>query len=218
MRVSVSSDLCLSLKSGKCDAFAVDEPIYEKMSRIESDICVLDSNLFNGEVGIGFGLENTAMRDEFNLMLAEMRTNGTYDEILTRWLEQDRPAMPALEMPRVAPPLRVGVASSGAPFDYYEHGQVVGFDPELVMRFGQRLGRQVEFQIINFGGLIAALTSGKVDVVTDMSITEDRAKQVNFSDPYFVNYGVILVLEKNLAKSGGAAALDDCKPLRAYKY
>lgn len=95
---------------------------------------------------------------------------------------------------------------------------MVGFDPELVMRFGQRLGRQVEFQIINFGGLIAALTSGKVDVVTDMSITEDRAKQVNFSDPYFVNYGVILVLEKNLAKSGGAAALDDCKPLRAYKY
>lgn len=104
VRVSVSSDLCLSLKSGKCDAFAVDEPIYEKMSRIESDICVLDSNLFNGEVGIGFGLENTAMRDEFNLMLAEMRTNGTYDEILTRWLEQDRPAMPALEMPRVGPP------------------------------------------------------------------------------------------------------------------
>jgi polar amino acid transport system substrate-binding protein len=55
----------------------------------------------------------------------------------------------------------------------------------MAYALGEYLGRPVRIENMSFSGLIPALTTGKIDVIlSSMTITEERAKTVNFSDPY----------------------------------
>lgn len=83
--------------------------------------------------------------------------------------------------------LKVGSDIAYAPFESFdEKHQPVGFDIDLMTAIGQDLGYQVQFETSAFDGLIASLQAGKYDcVISAMTIREDRAKSVKFSDPYF---------------------------------
>lgn len=202
VRIDSQSDMLLTLKGGKCDVIVIDGESFEAMCKDDPEVCVLDENIFDEQIGIGFQLGNTALRDEFNSMLTEFREDGTYDQMYKRWFGsgEAKPVMPTLDLPKTGTPLQVAVSSTSYPFDYYENGQSVGFDNELLIRFGQRIGRPVRFQIINFGGLIAAISSGKVDIIASgITVTPERAKNVAFSDSYYTSRAVGGILKKNLA-------------------
>lgn len=66
-----------------------------------------------------------------------------------------------------------------------EKGEFAGADIDLGRELAKHLGREVEFQNINFDGLIAALKSGSVDlVISAMTANEERRKSIAFSEPY----------------------------------
>jgi polar amino acid transport system substrate-binding protein len=76
------------------------------------------------------------------------------------------------------------------PFGFIENGKQAGFDVDLATEIARRMGVKVVFEAIDFRGIIAALTSKRVDLlITGMVYTEDRAKQIAYSEPYF-NGGV----------------------------
>ena len=83
--------------------------------------------------------------------------------------------------------LKIGSDIAYAPFEYFdESNKPVGFDIDLMTAIAEDLGYQVEFETAAFDGLIASLQQGKYDaVISAMTITEKRAKSVDFSDPYF---------------------------------
>jgi ABC-type amino acid transport substrate-binding protein len=86
---------------------------------------------------------------------------------------------------------RTGVMTSAntfsyPPFGYIEDGKQVGFDVDLGNEIARRMGARLTFEAVDFRGIIAALTSGRVDVlITGMVYTPDRAQRIDFSDPYF---------------------------------
>src|SRR5208337_4323548 len=54
----------------------------------------------------------------------------------------------------------------------------------------------IQFVPVTSGNRIAFLTSKKIDIiVATLTITEDRKKQVDFSNPYFITAQLILVRE-----------------------
>ena len=58
-------------------------------------------------------------------------------------------------------------------------------------------GFEVEFKPMDFGGLIPALQSGQLDgVIAGASITEERKKTVDFSEPYY-DSGLVALINKN---------------------
>lgn len=60
------------------------------------------------------------------------------------------------------------------------------------------MGRPVQYYDMKFSALIAALESGKADlVISNMTATEERRKVVNFSDGYFVNPQVLLTYKSD---------------------
>src|SRR6266446_3350653 len=83
-------------------------------------------------------------------------------------------------------PLRVGMDKSYPPFEMRDtRGQPSGVSVDLAKALGENLGRPVEFENMPFEGLIPALKTGRVDVViSSMTATEERAKSVDFSEPY----------------------------------
>lgn len=82
--------------------------------------------------------------------------------------------------------LIVGSDTAYPPFEFIEDGEVKGFDVDLVAAIAERLGVEFEFKSYNFDALIVGLQGGtEFDMIASaMTITEERAQQVNFSDPY----------------------------------
>ncbi len=94
--------------------------------------------------------------------------------------------------------LVVGTEASYAPFEYVDDktGEIVGFDIELIKAIGEAINYEVEIRNIAWDALPSALLSKQVDVVISaMTITDERAKTVFFSDPY-MNAGQIVAVKQ----------------------
>jgi ABC-type amino acid transport substrate-binding protein len=86
---------------------------------------------------------------------------------------------------------RTGVMTSAntftyPPFGFIDNGKQVGLDVDLGSEIARRMGVKVTFQNVDFRGIIAALTSGRVDtLITALTSTPEREKSILFSEPYF---------------------------------
>ncbi|MBO5590672.1 MAG: basic amino acid ABC transporter substrate-binding protein [Acidaminococcaceae bacterium] len=97
--------------------------------------------------------------------------------------------------------LRVGTEPTFAPFEFQKEGSkdFDGFDMDLIRAIGKQLNMKVEIQNMGFDALIPALNAGNIDVAAaGMSITPDRQKAVDMSDPYYVS-GLVVVVNKDNA-------------------
>ena len=97
------------------------------------------------------------------------------------------------------------------PFEFQnEDGETEGFDYDVVSAMGEQLGVEVEFVTTPFDGIIAALQAGNCDMIASaMTITDERAEQVNFTEPYFDADQSLLVLKENEEKFATLEDLTD---------
>ena len=69
-----------------------------------------------------------------------------------------------------------------------------GYDVEIAKTIANQLGKKLVIVKTQWDGLPLALTSGKVDaVIAGMSPTEERRKEIDFSDIYYQSHLVLLV-------------------------
>ena len=81
-------------------------------------------------------------------------------------------------------------------------GKPSGISVDLARDLAQALGRPAVIENISWDGLIPALKTGKVDlVISSMTATAERAKSIDFSDPYIAT-GLCLLLKKDSAAQG----------------
>lgn len=92
--------------------------------------------------------------------------------------------------------LTMGTSADYKPFEYIDtaKGQdPIGIDIEIVKAITDNLGYELKIRDMDFGGLIAALQNGQVDLVASaMSATDERKKSVDFSDIYYTSKHVIV--------------------------
>ncbi|MCX8058074.1 MAG: transporter substrate-binding domain-containing protein [Spirochaetes bacterium] len=90
--------------------------------------------------------------------------------------------------------LIVGMELSYPPFEMTdENGNPTGISVDLANEFGKYIKKKIKIQNIPFDGLIPSLQTGKIDlIISSMTITEERAKVVDFSIPYSKAYLAIL--------------------------
>jgi len=102
--------------------------------------------------------------------------------------------------------LRVGTDAAYEPFEYIdEDGNFAGFDMELIAMIAEEMGRELELQNVQWDGIIPGLMNGNYDcLISAMTITEERMKQINFSDPYFTIKQAIVVRENDDSITGSA--------------
>ncbi len=95
--------------------------------------------------------------------------------------------------------LRVGM-STFVPWAMNDkQGNLVGFEIDVATALAKDLGVKVEFVPTKWSGIIPALLTSKFDVIIGgMGITEERAKKVDFSDPYDFS-GMSIVASKKRA-------------------
>jgi polar amino acid transport system substrate-binding protein len=93
--------------------------------------------------------------------------------------------------------LRVGMELSYPPFEIFdEQGKPCGVSVDLAYALGKYLGRDIEIENIPFIGLIPSLKTGKIDLIlSSMTVTAEREKSIDFSDPY-LSTGLCLLINK----------------------
>jgi polar amino acid transport system substrate-binding protein len=82
--------------------------------------------------------------------------------------------------------LIVGTSPDFPPFEYIaKNGSIVGFDIELITILAHKAGYKcVKVKSMSFDSLIPALEQGQIDVIAaGMTITPERAKRVDFTNP-----------------------------------
>jgi polar amino acid transport system substrate-binding protein len=203
-------DILLAVKSGKVDAALYSTESLVEIFRSDNDLALLGKPLFTVPMGIGFNKGNAPLREKFNEFLRQSKQNGVYDEMLDRWMNKGNIQMPVIANTKSNGVLVVGtVSDKGLPFTIIKDNKLIGFDVELTERFGAFLGKEVKFADMEFGSLIAAAVTNKIDMITStLIITEERKKQIDFSDPYFDLGASVFALKKNIATGGGTAAVE----------
>ena len=81
-----------------------------------------------------------------------------------------------------------------APFEYYENNDIVGVDVEVAKEIANRMGKKLVIKDVAFDSIINEVKSGKADIgAAGISYTEERSKQVDFSNDYFTSKIVVIV-------------------------
>ena len=105
--------------------------------------------------------------------------------------------MPEIVLDGANGTLVLGTAAVTEPFSFVDGSQqVVGLDIEIAQRVAKKLGMKLEVVNMDFGGMIPALVSGKVDMIAAcITITEERGQKVLFSEPYYQG-GIAALVKK----------------------
>lgn len=204
IRMESEPDMFIAIQKDKCDVLFADFTSFIYAQNEYPNLIEVESDFPPDFYGMGFNKNNTVLRDSFNDFLRGIKETGVYDQIYDRWIINGMESeMPKIDIPVDGAALRVAIPGTQYPFSFYKEQELVGFDIEIISRFAAATGRPIEFQSISFGSLIASVQAGKADVISAaMSITEERSRNIAFSDPYFETRTVVATIDKSVSIGG----------------
>ena len=208
-RYNLEADMMQALQNERCDAAIMDDIICYALARKFDNVTILkNSPVPENHMAVVFNKEQTELHRQFNAFLKELKESGELETICDNWIHRfETTPMPKLNIPTEGEPIRVGMEPCTEPTVFVRNGEIVGLDAELIMRFAAHIGRPVEIMSMDYDGLIPAAVSGKVDMsASGLLVTEERAENVLFSDPYYASGSCIAVLTKNAGDIQSIAA------------
>lgn len=195
------SDAIMALKQSKVDCVIIDSEPAKKFVSLNSDLSILPEEFVVEEYAICIAKENTELMGRIDDAIAQLKADGTLDSIIANYIGEEAGNSPYISKGQSGPVLTMATNAQFEPYEYRENGKIVGIDVDMATAICDILGMQLEIQDIEFDSIITAVQSGKADIgVAGMTVTADRLKNVNFSDPYTTATQVIIV------RNGGTAS------------
>jgi polar amino acid transport system substrate-binding protein len=104
-------------------------------------------------------------------------------------------------------PMKILVATDATwpPFEYVNDktNQIEGFDIDLLNAIAEKENLDIEYVNVVFDALLAGVAQGTYDAgISSITITEDRKKEMLFSDPYFAAGQIVTVRKSNTTITG----------------
>ena len=205
-------DMAAALLSGKIDAFPGDEPVIRMMAAEYGYLGILEDHLDNFE--FGFVLPKNAAGEklcgEINEWLASVKKSGELDEIASVWIsgaEEEKVIPDYASFPAPNGTLTMAAETAYAPMCYYRGNEIVGFEVCMAAKFCEDCGYGLRITNMAFDAVLPSVQTGKADFgLSSVTITEERAQSVNFSDPYYTGGTVMAVLKSRLPGADGAGS------------
>ena len=94
------------------------------------------------------------------------------------------------------------IVATNAEFEPFEsldeNNNPIGFDIDLMDAIGEKLGYEIQYDNMEFDGVVAAVNSGSCDAaISGLTINAKRKKSVDFADAYYSGAAQILIVPKN---------------------
>ena len=200
LRVATITDMLTALESGKVNVGGSESLTLTFNKKVAAKVDSVSSGLETIPVGACFRKDNTELQQDFNSFLADIRRDGTYKQIVDRWSNADDPS-------DVTPPRRYGTGRTvriatypaAPPFNFICSGELSGLEIDIMAEWANRRNYHLEYIMMEFASQIPAVQTGKADMAMGaISMTEERRKQVLFSDGYIESH-IVLVTRKGEA-------------------
>ena len=193
-RYNKGADAVQALKQGKIDCVVIDEQ--------NPGLKILDEEFTLEEYAIVIAKGNDDLLEKVNTALEELRSEGTLDRITKNYIGTDAekgnyPYEPQ-DVSRGNGTLTMGTNAEFPPYEYYENNEIVGIDVDIMQAIADKLGMELKIEDMAFDSIIPAVSTGKIDVgAAGFTVTEERKKNVNFTDTYATSKQVIIVRDGN---------------------
>lgn len=195
-RYKRGADAIQALKQGKIDAVIIDNEPAKVFVEKNEGLQILAEEFAVEEYAIAIKKGNTELTTAINEALAELKADGILENIEKNWIGEEYGKYPYESPEGTEYPNGTLVMATNAefpPYEFLENQEVAGFDVDMMTAVCDKLGYDLEIENIAFDSIIASVNSGKADVgVAGMSVTEDRLKNVDFSDSYTTSTQVII--------------------------
>lgn len=200
-RYNKGNDAILALKQGKVDCVIIDSQPAQAFVDKNDDLMILDDPFALEEYAICVSKDNAELTADINDALAQLKANGTMDQIVENYIGDDTkgtsPYVSPENVDRSNGTLTMATNAAFEPYEFYDGDAIVGIDAEMAQAVADILGMELVIEDMEFESIIAAVQSGKADIgVAGMTITEARLQNVDFTDPYATATQVIIVRKK----------------------
>lgn len=197
-RYNKGADAIQALKLGKIDCVVIDEQPGIEFVKQNSNIRIIDEEFSLEDYAFCVSKENTELLAQINTAIEKLQADGTIDNIIKNYIgtEEEIGAYPYVskDVARTNGTLIIGTNAEFPPYEYYENNQNTGIDMDIMRAVSDELGMDMQIEDMAFDSIIAAITSGKVNVgASGFTVTEDRKKNINFTDTYITTKQVIIV-------------------------
>ena len=203
-----------SLSAGDVDAVMDDQPVIEYAINQGQNLKISMKGEAVGSFAFGVkkGSKHEHLVTEFNEALAQMKEDGSLDEIINKWTASkgsSDSAVPETSTPagQKASPTKdkyiIASDSSFAPFVFQDDSnQYTGIDMELIKAIAKDQGFTVEVTNPGFDAAINSVQTGQADgIIAGMSVTDARKKTFDYSDPYYTANSILAVKDSSNIKS-----------------
>lgn len=153
----------------------------------EAKVKVVDIELSSEEYAFGVDKKQPELKEKCNELLKEMKSNGELEEISNHFFGDGEPvAVTSAKQDNSKDQLVVATNAEFAPFEYKEGDKFYGIDMEIAKLLADKLGKELVIVDMAFDAVLLSVQQQKADIgMAGLTVTEERAKQVDFSDPYY---------------------------------
>ena len=204
-----------SLSTGAVNAIMDDKPVIEYAINQGQDLSI---NMDGEAVGsFAFGVKKGSKYEylvtEFNEALAQMKKDGSLDQIINKWTNSSKTSSQVTSLTSTtsagqkATPVKskyvIASDSSFAPFVFQNSSnQYTGIDMDLIKAIAEDQGFEIEITNPGFDAAINAVQSGQADgMIAGMSVTDARKETFDFSDSYYTANTILGVKESSTISS-----------------
>lgn len=200
-RYNKGNDAVMALKQGKVDCVIIDNQPAQAFVAKNDDLTILEEEFAVEEYAICISKDHPELTQDFNKALAELRSEGTLDQIVANYIGDDtKGTCPYVTPEGTSYPNGTLVMATNAafePYEYYSNNEITGIDVEIARAICDKLGYELIIEDMEFDSIITAVQSGKADFgAAGMTVTEDRLKNIDFTDTYTTATQVIIVRKK----------------------
>ena len=199
-RFNKGNDAVQALLQGKVDCVIIDEQPAKAFVANTTGLKILEEPFADEEYAICVSKDNAELTAKINEALAQLKENGTLDNIVKNYIGDDTKGKFPYESPADADrsngTLIMATNAYFEPYEYYQGDKIVGIDAVMAQAVCDILGYELKIEDMEFDYIINAIQSGKADMgVAGMTVTEDRKQSVDFTDSYATAKQVIIVKE-----------------------
>ena len=160
----------------------------------ESDVDlvkVVDVKLTDEEYAFVAKKDNTQLVNDFNAFLVEIKSNGTFDSLVSKYFEGTGTKVgydvTTTDVANTDSNLVVVTNCPFEPFEYIgDDGKIYGLDIEIAAAYAQSKGLTLVIKNIGFDDIFTQVDAGYADIgMAGITVSEDRAAIYDFTDTYF---------------------------------
>ncbi|MBS5538269.1 MAG: transporter substrate-binding domain-containing protein [Lachnospiraceae bacterium] len=199
-RFNKGNDAVQALLQGKVDCVIIDEQPAKAFVANTTGLKILEEPFAEEDYAICISKDNADLTAKINEALAQLKEDGTLDNIVKNYIGDDTKGQFPYESPadvdRSNGTLVMATNAYFEPYEYYQGDKVVGIDADMAQAVCDVLGYELKIEDMEFDSIINAIQSGKADLgVAGITVTEDRQQSVDFTDSYASSKQVIIIKE-----------------------